>query len=53
MRERERTAGLEPDDDAARWLDANAPKEELRPPKAAGKSKLLHRWRQAQQKRAS
>ena len=51
MRERERNVGLEPDDPAAQWLDENAPKEELRAPKAARKSKLLHQWKQAQQKR--
>jgi hypothetical protein len=49
MRERERTVGLESDDAAAQWLDANAPKEEVRTPKAARKSKLLHQWKRAQQ----
>jgi hypothetical protein len=51
MRERERSVGLEPDDSAAQWLDENAPKEEFQAPKAAKKSKLLHQWKQAQQKR--
>lgn len=45
--ERERELGLDPDDDAARWLEENAPE----PPapatsKSARKSKLLHQWRQ-------
>jgi hypothetical protein len=51
MRGRERTVGLEPDDLAAQWLDENAPKEPFRAPKAAKKSKLLHQWKQAQQRR--
>lgn len=51
MRERERSVGLEPDDAAAQWLDENAPKEELRAPKAAKKSKLFHQWKQAHQER--
>ena len=47
--ELERAAGLDPDDEAARWLEQNAPKPE--PPatsKSARKSKLLHQWRQRQ-----
>ena len=51
MRERERTVGLEPDDAAAQWLDANAPKEELHVPKSARKSKLLHQWKQARERK--
>lgn len=51
MRERERTSGLDADDAAAKWLAENAPAEPVQPPKAAKKSKALHRWRQAQQKR--
>jgi hypothetical protein len=46
--ERERMAGLEPDDDAARWLEENDPKSTPKQPKSASKSKLLHRWRQRQ-----
>jgi hypothetical protein len=46
--ERERMVGLEPDDDAARWLEENDPKPALKPPKSASKSRLLHRWRQSQ-----
>jgi hypothetical protein len=51
MRERERTVGLEPDDAAAQWLDANAPEEELHVPKSARKSKLLHQWKQARERK--
>ncbi len=46
MRAREQNAGLEPGDDAARWLEENEPRVEKPPPKAARKSKALHRWRQ-------
>ncbi len=46
--ERERTVGIEPDDDAARWLEENEPKPKPPQPKSAGKSKTLHRWRQRQ-----
>jgi hypothetical protein len=53
MREREQSVGLEPDDAAAKWLEENTPKEVLPPSKSAKKSKTLHRWRQAQQKRKS
>jgi hypothetical protein len=48
--ERERTAGLDPDDEAARWLEEHDPKPEPQPPKGAFKSKTLHRWRQRQQR---
>jgi hypothetical protein len=51
MRERERTVGLEPDDAAAQWLDANAPKEDPYVPKSARKSKLLHQWKQARERK--
>ena len=50
MRERERNVGLE-HDDAARWLDENAPQEEPTVPKSAGKSKLLHQWKQARERK--
>jgi hypothetical protein len=46
--ERERAAGLEPDDDAARWLDEHDPKPAPKPKKF--KSKELHRWRQRQER---
>ena len=45
MREREASLGLDPEDEAARWLaehDAPPPADE---PKAARKSKLLHQFR--------
>jgi hypothetical protein len=45
MRERERNVGLEPDDDAARWLTEHEPSVEPPQPKAARKSKALHQWR--------
>jgi hypothetical protein len=53
LSERERAAGLDPDDAAAQWLDENAPKEEIEAPKSAHKSKTLHRWRQEQQRKKS
>jgi hypothetical protein len=46
--ERERAVGLDPDDEAARWLEEHDPKPEPKTPKAARKSKALHRWRQRQ-----
>ena len=48
--ERERQAGLEPDDDAARWLAEHDPQPEPEPPKAASKSRNLHRWRRRQRR---
>jgi hypothetical protein len=48
--ERERTAGLEPDDEAARWLREHDPEPKPEPPTSARKSKALHRWRQRQQR---
>jgi hypothetical protein len=49
--ERERLVGVDPTDDAGRWLDENEPKPEPKQPKSATKSKVLHRWRQRQQPR--
>ena len=48
--ERERTVGLDPEDGATRWLEENDPPPKPQTPKAAGKSKLLHQWRQRQQR---
>jgi hypothetical protein len=44
--ERERAVGLDAEDEAARWLQEHDPPPAARPPKAASKSKALHRWRQ-------
>jgi hypothetical protein len=46
--ERERAVGLDPDDEAARWLAEHDPRPAPQPPKSLGKSKTLHRWRQRQ-----
>jgi hypothetical protein len=48
--ERERALGLDADDDAARWLQQHDPPPAPQTPKAATKSKVLHRWRQRQQR---
>ena len=41
---------LEPDDAAAQWLEENDPPPKPQSPKAASKSKVLHQWRQRQQR---
>ena len=48
--ERARTAGLEPDDEAARWLAERDPAPPPQLPKSATKSKVLHQWRQRRQR---
>ena len=48
--ERERGVGLDPDDEAAKWLAENDAKPEPPRSKSASKSKELHRWRQRQQR---
>jgi hypothetical protein len=50
QQERERSVGLDPDDDAAKWLEEHDPKPEPKAPKAASKSKALHQWRQQQER---
>jgi hypothetical protein len=49
LTERERSVGVDPDDEAARWLAENDPTPPPATPKSAKKSKTLHRWRQQQQ----
>ncbi len=51
LSERERATGLDPEDEAARWLQQNDEPPPPAPPKAAAKSKALHRWRQQQLKK--
>jgi hypothetical protein len=50
LSEREGATGLDPDDEAARWLQEHDPAPPAPTPKAASKSKELHRWRQRQQR---
>jgi hypothetical protein len=45
MIERERAVGLEPEDEAAKWLAENDAPPPAKRPKAASKSKALHQWR--------
>ena len=44
--ERERELGIDPDDEAARWLEEHDPRPEPEQPKGLSKSKALHRWKQ-------
>jgi hypothetical protein len=46
--ERERAVGLDPDDEASRWLQEHAVEPAPGTPKSARKSKLLHQWRRRQ-----
>jgi hypothetical protein len=48
---RERTTGMQPDDDAAQWLAEHDKQPPPQVPKSATKSKALHRWRRQQQKK--
>ena len=45
INERERSVGLDADDEAAQWLDEHDPKPPPATPKAASKNKVLHQWR--------
>ena len=51
--DRERAVGVDPEDEAARWLEAHDPPPPPPPrePKAAKKSKAVHRFRQQQQRK--
>jgi hypothetical protein len=48
--ERERQTGLDPEDEAARWLDDHDPSAPPAESKSKFKSTELHRWRQKQQR---
>lgn len=48
--DRERQAGLDPNDEAAKWLEEHDPKPPPEAPKSATKSKTLHRWREAKKR---
>ena len=45
MREREAAVGLDPEDEAARWLSEHDPPPPPDESKSARKSKLLHQFR--------
>jgi hypothetical protein len=47
--ERERRSGLDPEDEAARWLEEHDPAPAAPPAKSKLKSSELHRWRRKQQ----
>jgi hypothetical protein len=46
MRERESTVGMDPEDEAAKWLAEHDPPTPPKTPKAAKKSVTLHRFKQ-------
>jgi hypothetical protein len=46
MRDREAKVGMDPEDEAAKWLAENDPPEPPKTPKAAKKSVTLHRFKQ-------
>jgi hypothetical protein len=48
--ERERQTGLDPEDEAAKWLEEHDPKPPEPESKSRFKSKELHRWRRRQEK---
>ena len=48
--ERERQVGIDPADEAARWLEEQDPPPAPPPSKSKFKSPELHRWRQKQQR---
>jgi hypothetical protein len=52
LAERERAVGLDPEDEAASWLEEHDPEPPSAPPKSLTKSKTLHQWRE-RQKRSS
>ena len=45
LSERERTVGIDPEDDAAAWLDEHDPKPPPPVSKRAAKNRTLHQWR--------
>jgi hypothetical protein len=49
MREREKNAGLDPEDAAGRWLDEHDPTPAPVAPKSASKSKALHQFRRSRE----
>ena len=48
--ERERQVGLDPEDEASRWLEGRDPPPAPPEPKSRFKSKDLHRWRERQKR---